>query len=145
MSLKAKITNINTLGTQTNLLIKITDSFTNQIIYDNWNIPISFNKESFDTSVSKTQQIQEAINNTLNVLNKQLKAKEECSLSKEENNDLMGLEVECTSIIVPQEDLVMQESVRQALVRLNMLDFSNIDLSNKQSLETILKDILTIL
>jgi len=140
MSLKAEIVKVDTSGTQTNLLVEIKDSFTDQVICGDWNIPISF-----DTGVSKIQQIREAVNITLNALDKQQKAKDECSLSKEEIVGLMGLEVECTPIITPQEDLVMQESVRQALIRLNMLDFSNIDLNDKQSLGTILKDVLTIL
>ena len=95
--------------------------------------------------VERLEQIQEAVNITLNALDKQQKSKDECSLSKEEIVGLMGLVVEYTPIITPQEDLVMQESVRQALIRLNMLDFSNIDLNDKQSLGIILKDILTIL
>jgi hypothetical protein len=140
MSLKAKIKNIIRDKMRCTVVVEIKDSLTDEVLYNNWNIPINL-----DSKKTKENQIKDRINSTLEMLSEQKEKSERFNLSDSEAEKLINTEIQYSPSPINIEREKINEKLILARGFLNSLDFSKIDLGNKTVLENILKNIFTLM
>jgi hypothetical protein len=140
MSLKAKIKKIIIDKIRCTVVVEIKNSLTDEVLYNNWNIPINL-----DSRKTKENQIKDSINSTLEMLSEQKEKSERFNLSDSEAEKLINTEIQYSPSPINIKIEKTNEELILARGFLNGLDFSKIDLGNKIVLENILKNILTLM